>query len=257
IVVSGDSSFLFVNESISENNTSTTTGKSPPDGIEPTTNETSTTTETIPSFFATKKPESLVGWLQNPKREVSTTTHNPIDNNLVKDGFCGNKHDYGIRCGKRMDQCKKDSNCPGVTKCCLVSDCGFLCVRPKAKRKQKTKKKKKEPVTTAEGLKVEDITKMPEKKPNEEEHSTGIPDVETGSSTSKQVKEVKENPQISEGGDEPSVTKEIKEVVNKEGMSISEYEGNEQPRIRKRVIYNIEEIRISEYEENEQPRIRK
>ncbi|RXG59159.1 hypothetical protein Avbf_17478 [Armadillidium vulgare] len=143
VVSEGDSSFLFVNESISENSTLTTTGKSLPDGIEPTTKETSTTTQTIPSFFATKKPESLVGWLQNPKREVTTTTHNPIDNNLVKDGFCGNKHDYGIRCGKRMDQCKRDSNCPGVTKCCLVSDCGFLCVRPKAKRKHHMIQKKK------------------------------------------------------------------------------------------------------------------
>ncbi|XP_064120649.1 putative autophagy-related protein 11 [Macrobrachium nipponense] len=38
---------------------------------------------------------------------------------------------FGIKCAVRFDQCASDGECPGTTKCCMVGDCGYLCVKPK------------------------------------------------------------------------------------------------------------------------------
>lgn len=131
---------------------------------------------TIPaSLRIATPPQSLEGWLSYPTEAPSVTTakYTPtIPNN--KAGTCGSSHGYGIKCRERMDQCSNDSHCPGATRCCMVGDCGYLCVKPKAtsesekkkwgvasnvlKRQREAEGQVIEMSTTATGLKLDDIT---------------------------------------------------------------------------------------------------
>lgn len=132
-----------------------------------------------PNFIPTP-PQSLEGWLSQPT-EAPTRPKRPQSGGLKrnpvptkKSGVCGNAVDYGIQCKGRMDQCENDSHCPGTTRCCMVGDCGNLCIKPtrsaiedpKKKwlgasnvlmRQKAAEKSRVEMSTTSFGLKVDDI----------------------------------------------------------------------------------------------------
>ncbi|XP_066976561.1 neurofilament medium polypeptide-like isoform X2 [Macrobrachium rosenbergii] len=74
------------------------------------------------------------GWLSEPTPAPDNTpsisrTEPPSKND--KHGSCDTPKGFGIKCAVRFDQCTSDGDCPGTTKCCMVGDCGYLCVKPK------------------------------------------------------------------------------------------------------------------------------
>ncbi|XP_037788833.1 uncharacterized protein LOC119584344 isoform X2 [Penaeus monodon] len=83
--------------------------------------------------FDVKPQVGVDGWLASPKRTtqpaIEARTEPP--SKADKPGSCDTPKGFGIKCMTRLDQCMKDHECPGSTKCCMVGECGYLCVKPK------------------------------------------------------------------------------------------------------------------------------
>ncbi|XP_050715755.1 integumentary mucin C.1-like [Eriocheir sinensis] len=157
-----------VSAGVTRNPTTTTTTTTTPTTTTPTTDTITTATATNTTAAATeevKKREEeaaekeeeeeerrvgVNGWLAAPTQSPSTSTQAPPKQD--KPGICESPKGFGIKCMTRMDQCQDDHTCPGGTKCCLVGECGLLCVKPKPTStdtakvvtKEGTKKNKKE-----------------------------------------------------------------------------------------------------------------
>ncbi|KAK3872477.1 hypothetical protein Pcinc_022450 [Petrolisthes cinctipes] len=135
---------------------------------------TATETETVTEPVTQEVREVGVnGWLaaptQAPASPLARTEPPPIPD---KPGLCEAPKGFGVKCMSRMDQCSLDHHCPGATKCCMVGECGYLCVKPKptsneAKQpvKQTIKKNKtglKNEEEVAESRTIEVALKEPE-----------------------------------------------------------------------------------------------
>ncbi|XP_063885397.1 uncharacterized protein LOC135113742 isoform X2 [Scylla paramamosain] len=107
-----------------------------------TTTTTSSTSSSTPSESRTEESREeeeeeeerrvgVNGWLAAPTQAPATSS--PQTEAPEKPGLCESPKGYGIRCMTRMDQCKHDQGCPSATKCCIVEECGKMCVKPKRK----------------------------------------------------------------------------------------------------------------------------
>ncbi|XP_076038809.1 uncharacterized protein LOC143024003 [Oratosquilla oratoria] len=84
------------------------------------------------ALVAVEGPGGEGGWLTAP----TTAAPKPKTTPKVKPdkpGVCGPPKSYGIMCSQPLDQCKRDGDCPGLSKCCMIGECGYLCVSPKTK----------------------------------------------------------------------------------------------------------------------------
>jgi len=148
----------------------------------PASNVPTAVEETVAAVDKVAKPRSLRGWLtaptQAPRKINLESREGSLPLKKAKPGFCGSPKTYGIKCMMRLDQCKEDHQCPGVSKCCMVGVCGYLCVKPKPTEelvkedvKPEIKKKDKKESTTTEAyddnnesLKASDIIDMKDMK---------------------------------------------------------------------------------------------
>ncbi|KAK4315225.1 hypothetical protein Pmani_013531 [Petrolisthes manimaculis] len=107
----------------------TTTVGRPGTTVATTATETETVTE---SATPEVREVGVNGWLaaptQAPASPLARTEPPPIPD---KPGLCEAPKGFGVKCMTRMDQCSLDHHCPGATKCCMVGECGYLCVKPK------------------------------------------------------------------------------------------------------------------------------
>merc|ERR1719369_1084280 len=79
-------------------------------------------------------PVSLEGWVSYPTPRPHTRLSVNRPPRSGKAGVCGTPASYGIVCVQHSDQCSTDAHCPGPTLCCLVAQCGHMCVTPAAER---------------------------------------------------------------------------------------------------------------------------
>ncbi|XP_018020963.1 uncharacterized protein LOC108677272 [Hyalella azteca] len=140
-----------------------------PDTVTPKPKPTLKRKTQRPSVAATT-PQSLEGWVSYPTEATVVASTKQTPEATSKAGACGGIQSYGISCAVRMDQCTRDAHCPGTTLCCMVGQCGYMCVNPKPPSDAKKKRRPgassgmkqqgdrvTEDSTTAEGLKVGDI----------------------------------------------------------------------------------------------------
>ncbi|KAF2368893.1 WAP-type 'four-disulfide core' domain [Trinorchestia longiramus] len=152
-------------------NTGSLANKRPASGRVKAEDEKPTKRKPVSPSVAVTPPQSLDGWVSHPTEAsvAATTKLAPVAD---KAGQCGSTFSYGIKCAVRMDQCSEHVHCPGDTRCCMVAECGYMCVKPKAKsdgnkkrrgsvssilRRQSEQDLGSEVSTTAMGLKLDDI----------------------------------------------------------------------------------------------------
>ncbi|XP_045604540.2 probable serine/threonine-protein kinase DDB_G0275165 [Procambarus clarkii] len=70
------------------------------------------------------------GWLAAPTAAPLKSRTSP-PRKADRPGHCETPKGFGIKCKSGTDQCKYDDQCPNSTKCCMVDQCGRLCVTPK------------------------------------------------------------------------------------------------------------------------------
>lgn len=110
------------------------------------------------------------GWLAAPTlAPASPLARTEAPPKPDKAGLCETAKGFGVKCMTRVDQCMVDHECPGATKCCMVGECGYLCVKPKptsteAKQPTKTTVKK-----TKGGVKDREAEEEAEERTIEEE----------------------------------------------------------------------------------------
>ncbi|XP_042215466.1 uncharacterized protein LOC121861637 [Homarus americanus] len=150
------------------------------------------------------------GWLAAPTPAPSKSRTTPTTK-ADKPGLCETPKGFGIKCMSGLDQCKEDGQCPGSTKCCMVGECGKLCVKPKptsTEAKEPTKESEKN-----EAKKNKEAKENTSEKLEEEETETQRPQDLSGDAVEDTTNEEDNS--------------EIKEVKNEE-IKVEEDNENEE-----------------------------
>lgn len=157
------------------------------------------------------------GWLAAPTAAPTKARITP-QRKTDRPGLCETPKAFGIMCMSRKDQCKHDIQCPDSCKCCLVGECGRLCVKPKPTSddskepiKSGNSKKSKEEKEEKVGTKEEVVEQGSKTQPREAVQTTS----EATSKTPKDVDKVNTEEDKKKGSDKGTPT-ETTAAVNKD-----------------------------------------